>query len=369
MASLEAGDLKGKRIGSQWRITRAAVDSFLDVAEPAPHPRAPIVSRNRRAVEVRLPRLRRRGALESGQAEARLPVLRHRVAGDSSTRRGADRRSTTSCRRCAAIGDDRARLAGRQASGQVPELPGDLGVRPASVRRRAASSAGRRSSSPTRRSKHAFRPESAAAVQGQRAAGARAHPRPGTASCGSRPTRSSARRSPTRSAASTCPTGPSTRSVDARVDGRGGHTYYTTETYAQNGQTRTRQVRQVRWEPAAGRLQHFFDDDLVCASVGVHPALLRGVEPFPTGELEPYDAGYVAGWIVERYQIDLVAAAQRAREAMDRKVEALCARADPGRHATATSACAPTTRPDVQAHPGAGVAAVVHLRARRPTSA
>jgi excisionase family DNA binding protein len=29
LASLEAGDLKGKRIGSQWRITRAAVDAFL----------------------------------------------------------------------------------------------------------------------------------------------------------------------------------------------------------------------------------------------------------------------------------------------------------------------------------------------------
>ena len=29
MASLEAGDLKGRKIGSQWRITRAAVDQFL----------------------------------------------------------------------------------------------------------------------------------------------------------------------------------------------------------------------------------------------------------------------------------------------------------------------------------------------------
>ncbi|HVE50994.1 MAG TPA: SPFH and helix-turn-helix domain-containing protein [Casimicrobiaceae bacterium] len=29
IASLEAGDLKGKRIGSQWRVTRSAVDSFL----------------------------------------------------------------------------------------------------------------------------------------------------------------------------------------------------------------------------------------------------------------------------------------------------------------------------------------------------
>ena len=29
VASLDAGDLKGRRIGTQWRITRAAVDSFL----------------------------------------------------------------------------------------------------------------------------------------------------------------------------------------------------------------------------------------------------------------------------------------------------------------------------------------------------
>ena len=29
VASLDAGDLKGRRIGTQWRITRAAVDTFL----------------------------------------------------------------------------------------------------------------------------------------------------------------------------------------------------------------------------------------------------------------------------------------------------------------------------------------------------
>src|SRR6185369_6435101 len=85
-----------------------------------------------------------------------------------------------------------------------------------------------------------------------------------------------------------------------------------------------------RWEPASGRVQHFFDDDLVCASVGVHPALLRGIEPFPTTELKPYDPGFVAGWIVERYQIDLAAAAARAREAMEAKLQALCAQQVPG---------------------------------------
>jgi excisionase family DNA binding protein len=30
IASLEAGDLKGKRIGTQWRVPKAAVDAFLD---------------------------------------------------------------------------------------------------------------------------------------------------------------------------------------------------------------------------------------------------------------------------------------------------------------------------------------------------
>jgi len=29
MSSLDAGDLKGRKIGTQWRVTRAAVDAFL----------------------------------------------------------------------------------------------------------------------------------------------------------------------------------------------------------------------------------------------------------------------------------------------------------------------------------------------------
>jgi len=62
----------------------------------------------------------------------------------------------------------------------------------------------------------------------------------------------------------------------------------------------------------------------------VHPALLRGIEPYPTKELVPYDAGYVAGWVVERYQIDLVAAAKAARDAMDAKLRQMCAAQVPG---------------------------------------
>jgi hypothetical protein len=118
--------------------------------------------------------------------------------------------------------------------------------------------------------------------------------------------------------------------ADAQWTAEAGHYYYTTESYTENGRAQTRQVRHVRWEPAAGRLDHFFDDDLVCASIGVHPGLLRGVEPFPTATLKPYDPGYVAGWVVERYQLDLVGAAQRARAEMDTRVESMCAAQIPG---------------------------------------
>jgi excisionase family DNA binding protein len=30
IASLEAGDLKGKKIGTQWRVPKSAVDTFLN---------------------------------------------------------------------------------------------------------------------------------------------------------------------------------------------------------------------------------------------------------------------------------------------------------------------------------------------------
>ena len=106
--------------------------------------------------------------------------------------------------------------------------------------------------------------------------------------------------------------------------------YYTTETYTENGQRRTRQVRHTRWSPAAGELDHFFDDELICGSKGVHPKLLRQVEPFPTKEAIPYDPGYLAGFVVERYQIDLGTASQTSRSEMERQTEALCAQEIPG---------------------------------------
>jgi hypothetical protein len=122
---------------------------------------------------------------------------------------------------------------------------------------------------------------------------------------------------------------------DARVhadwQAESGYYYYETEYYTDaNGHQQSRQVQKIRWEWSSGSLDHFFDDELICASRGVNPELLRKVEPYPTKELVPYNAGFLAGWVVERYQLDLVAAAQRSRQVMDAKLTTLCAQQVPG---------------------------------------
>lgn len=114
--------------------------------------------------------------------------------------------------------------------------------------------------------------------------------------------------------------------VAAQWTAEAGHYYY--ENVRRNGKTETE--RRVRWEPASGALSHFFDDELVAATRGVDGALLKKIEPFPTDSLKPYDKGYVSGWVVEQYQIDLVAAAERARLAMDARLREMCAAQVPG---------------------------------------
>lgn len=110
-----------------------------------------------------------------------------------------------------------------------------------------------------------------------------------------------------------------------------GHYYYTTETYRDNkGHMQTRQVRHVRWEPASGVVNHFFDDEPIPGTRGVNQGLLKQVEPFPTNELTPYDTSYLSGFVVEHYQVVLLEAAQASEAAMHQKLEAMCASEVPG---------------------------------------
>lgn len=120
--------------------------------------------------------------------------------------------------------------------------------------------------------------------------------------------------------------------VDAEWTAESGYYYYVTEHYTDSqGKRQSRQVRKTRWENSAGSLSHFFDDDAVPGTVGVHTALLRKVEPFPTlTELKPYDPAYVRGWTVERYQVDLRQASETSKMQMDSVIHQLCEREVPG---------------------------------------
>lgn len=83
--------------------------------------------------------------------------------------------------------------------------------------------------------------------------------------------------------------------------------------------------QQVQWRRVAGQVAFHFDDTLVCGSRGVHSGLLRAIEPFPTTTgLVPYDAGYLSGWTVERYALDLKGAAEQGRQRMLQTLEHLC---------------------------------------------
>lgn len=110
--------------------------------------------------------------------------------------------------------------------------------------------------------------------------------------------------------------------TDAVWTAESGRYYYTT--------VNNKRVRHVAWTRTSGELSHFFDDQLVPASTGVHAKWLRSIEPFPTDGLIPYDPGYLAGWTVERYQIDLVGAATMSRRQMEAALQQLCGKQVPG---------------------------------------
>lgn len=91
-----------------------------------------------------------------------------------------------------------------------------------------------------------------------------------------------------------------------------------------------RKERRIRWEPASGVVDHTFDDDLVPGTKGVDTDLLRQIQPFPTGEIVPYDRAFLSGHVVEHYQIALTEAASDSEAQMRSALEQLCGQQVPG---------------------------------------
>ncbi len=65
------------------------------------------------------------------------------------------------------------------------------------------------------------------------------------------------------------------------------------------------------YQPADGGFSDVQDDWLVPATRGLPESLHHGLGDFPLEQLRPFAPEFVRGWVVEQYQIDLVAASEQ----------------------------------------------------------
>ena len=100
--------------------------------------------------------------------------------------------------------------------------------------------------------------------------------------------------------------------------GQAGDYYYVSETYTVtvNGkaETRTRQVRKIRWRFVSGTYDKSFDDIIFNDSGNVDHSIIERIEPFMLNELLRYNPKFLAGFEAERYKTGLKAVWERAKQ-------------------------------------------------------
>ena len=114
-------------------------------------------------------------------------------------------------------------------------------------------------------------------------------------------------------------------------------TYFTTNAQGQQiAQTRpvtkTRVVTLIRWSPASGQVEHFFDDVLVCASKSIPDNLVQELAPWDLNSCEPFKPEFLAGFQTERYTVNLKDGFAVARGVMDMAIRGLCCQDIGGDH-------------------------------------
>lgn len=88
-------------------------------------------------------------------------------------------------------------------------------------------------------------------------------------------------------------------------DGERGDHYYETEWYEENGEQKSRQVRQTRWSYASGRVARNFDDVLIPATLSLSEKYLRRLEPWDLESLKSYEPAFLSGHKAQTYQVAL----------------------------------------------------------------
>lgn len=102
-----------------------------------------------------------------------------------------------------------------------------------------------------------------------------------------------------------------------RYVGQRGEHYWENETYTEDGETKTRRVQKTAWYPASGTVFVPFDDVLVPATATLPRKLVEKLEPWDLPQLRPFDGKYLAGFIAERYQVELGDGFKTAQERME----------------------------------------------------
>ena len=328
MAVLESGDLKGKKIGIELAHLARGADG-LHVRLPLIRPelrREKWPTRSPRTREARVPGVWRAGRVEPGEAEAGLPVLRHRVAVPDRSRAPARSPSSISSPRCASCPDDERGWQTERRSVQCQSCRAvmvfDAGACRTELRVLRLAGARR-----LRRNQGADSSAGRAAVSHRHQPRARRHP-PLVAQqvVRARPP-GEQRRSSTPSTASTFPYWTFDAKVHCPWDAEAGHYYYVN---VEGRDSKGRRVVRRNGASAGNRRRAWSITSSTMSRCrgrrGCRSILLRQVEPFPTGECVPYDTAFLSGHVVEHYQGGAARRGEAVAGADARQARGLCAR-------------------------------------------
>ena len=112
---------------------------------------------------------------------------------------------------------------------------------------------------------------------------------------------------------------------DAQTDtdyrGQRGTNHTRTETYTEDGETRTRQVTVIHWGPVSGQVHVNFDDVLVMASNSLPSNYADSLAPWDLSQLQGYTDDYVSGFTVEAYQVGLQNGFTQAQGVMEVEIQ------------------------------------------------
>ena len=271
MAVLEAGELKGKKIGASWRITRGAIEDYLsdeclDISAQTKHA-CPACAAHRpsgirpsrswcvrsAARSRRIRSIARPGRRPSSTLETALKELPADERAWMATRR------SVRCTSCNAVMEFEVQRVGQNCEfcGSPALVPYDqiqAPIRPKSLL-------------PFKIDQGRFRDDMRGWFRSRWFA----------------PTRLSRSALVDTVKSVYIPYWTFDAKVHCRWDAEAGYYYYVTvHDRDSQGKAITRQERRVRWEPASGEIDHVFDDEPIPATHGIPVDLLRQVEPFPT---------------------------------------------------------------------------------------